>query len=109
VNKGVLVVEHFSGSRWSNTILQRFRYEAASGRMRFIGEDHTTVDRTTANGEAVSTNLLNGQQTIDKFYGEEKRKSSTQRRTVRVPKLYLEDVDPDAEQASAWLPKSSLE
>jgi hypothetical protein len=101
IAKGVLLVEHLSGSRWSNTVLQRFRYEPTTGRMRLIGEDFTAQDRATGNSETRSTNLLTGQQVVERFSGE-KRRGTTQRRTVPAPKLYLEDVDPEADQASAW-------
>ncbi|UYZ60981.1 hypothetical protein [Hymenobacter latericus] len=108
IARGVLLVSHYAGSRWAYQVLQRFRYEGATGRMRLIGEDYTSTDRASGASKSLSTNMLNGQQVIEAQPAEGQPKTAPQRRTVRVPKLYLEDVDPDSDQSASWTPKGFL-
>ncbi|WP_162910638.1 hypothetical protein [Hymenobacter oligotrophus] len=108
IARGVLLVSHYAGSRWAYQVLQRFRYETATGRMRLIGEDYTSIDRASGASKSLSTNMLTGKQVMQVQPAEGQPKPAPQPRTVRVPKLYLEDVDPESEQSMSWTPKGFL-
>ncbi|KUG09706.1 hypothetical protein [Solirubrum puertoriconensis] len=108
IERGVLLVSHYAGSRWAYNVLQRFRFEPNSSRVRLIGEDYTSVDRANGSSKSLSTNMLTGQQVLQVQPAEGQPQPAPQRRTVRVPKLYLEDVDPESEQSMSWTPKGFL-
>jgi hypothetical protein len=65
IEKGVLIVEHLTGSRETQDTLQRFRYDDKSGRFLLIGEDIVTNDRLTLDGSSQSSNYLTGEQVIE--------------------------------------------
>lgn len=108
VRKGVLIVEHENGGA-SNSVLAawRYRYEAASQRMRLIGVDISRYSRTNST-DAIeySFNALTGDRTIkrseiidenpdgteianaDRTY----RDLPTEKQRLRVPRWYMEDT-----------------
>ncbi len=80
IEKGVLVVEHLTGSRETQELIQRFRYEEASKRFVLIGEDIVTNDRMTLNGTSKSTNFLTGEQ-IEEITNNHK----STKKTLKIP------------------------
>ncbi len=90
IQKGVLVVEHLTGSRETQNITQRFRYEPATKKFLLIGEDSVVVDRLTLNSSSKSTNFLTGEQ-IDETTKEGKV-IATKKSTVPVKPKFIEEV-----------------
>jgi hypothetical protein len=94
IKNGVLNVNQLSGSREARDLTQRFRYDSASGRFIFIGEDVNEYDR--AEGGGTSTNYLTGVRVTKKTKatrrGNEAVVSNT---TTHVPlaRRFIEDVD----------------
>lgn len=85
IEKGVLIVSQFSGSRESTDLLQRFRYDAPAQKFLLIGEDVKNYDRVTGASNTVSTNFLTGKQIIEKkTYNEKTEKEVTLSRKVKV-------------------------
>ena len=61
VKKGVLLFEDLTGGTSAFSSTYRYRYEAATDRMRLIGDDVTFYSRTNQHDKtAVSTNRLTG-------------------------------------------------
>ncbi|WP_324671678.1 hypothetical protein [Hymenobacter sp. GOD-10R] len=94
VKKGVVIVYQTGGSReaWNSTT--RFRYEPSSNRMRLIGTDEVVVDRATGDIETTSTNLLTGIQEVSKGRIDQDKSKKT-RRSLKPPKRYLDDFNPE--------------
>lgn len=90
IQKGVLIVEHLSGSRETQNITQRFRYEPATKKFLLIGEDSVVVDRLTLNSSSKSTNFLTGEQ-IDETAKDGKTLSS-KKSTVPIKPKFIEEV-----------------
>jgi hypothetical protein len=97
IQKGVMLVDQFSGSRETRQTLLRFRYEPKDGRFVLIGQDVTDTDRLTGESTLVSTNTLNGQRVTERRkYNEKKEKDailSSKKDKVSVKKQFLEDVN----------------
>ena len=95
--KGVLVVNDLTGGTTAIASTYRYRYEAASGRMRLIGDDVELYSRTNAHGGiSVSTNRLTGKRisqtsTIDEPGGERRFSKETVSKVPLAP-IYLEDA-----------------
>lgn len=93
--KGVLLVTDLTGGTTAIQSTYRYRYEAATGRMRLIGDDVALYSRTNAHGGVeVSTNRLTGVRltqasTLDEPHGEY-RFGKKQQTSVPKDKLYLE-------------------
>lgn len=60
INKGVLIIEQFWGSRETAHVRLRFRYDGTSNRMVLIGEDIERFDRATGAHRRESANFLTG-------------------------------------------------
>ena len=93
VKKGVLLFEDLTGGTSAFSSTYRYRYEAATDRMRLIGDDVTFYSRTNQHDKtAVSTNRLTGSRItrISKLAKESyvERKPVTSR--VGTAPLYLE-------------------
>lgn len=88
--KGVLIVEHLTGSREIQDTIQRFRYEDKSGRFLLIGEDSVTNDRLTLDGLSQSTNYLTGEQVIETVKKE--KVVSKKKSKLAVKPTFIEDV-----------------
>lgn len=97
IQKGVLLVNQFSGSRETRHTLLRFRYEPKDKRFLLIGEDVDNTDRLTGATERVSTNWLTGQRITEKLKFDEKKNKdvtlSSKKDKVPVKKKFLEDID----------------
>ena len=97
IQKGVVIVDEYSGSRESTATTLRFRYEPKDQRFALIGADVTHADRLTGKGEKTSTNLLTGQRITEKLqYDAKKEKDvvvSSKKDKVAVKRSFLEDVD----------------
>jgi hypothetical protein len=98
--KGVLVVEDLTGGSSAFASTYRYRYEAASGRMRLIGDDVEFYSRTNAHGSVkVSSNRLTGKRTRQTSTPDDQGEYSFSREVteqIGVSKIYLEDA-PDPE------------
>ncbi len=97
IQKGVILVDQYSGSREYTQTLLRFRYEPKDKRVALIGEDVTRGDRATGKGEKTSTNLLTGQRITEKLqYDAKKEKDvvvSSKKDKVPIKRTWLEDVN----------------
>ncbi|RTQ46267.1 hypothetical protein EJV47_22325 [Hymenobacter gummosus] len=104
----VLLVQQDGGSRYAIDRTQRFRYEPATGRMRFIGEERDVLDRHSLSNAHYSSNLLTGQQRIDVNVPEKQTITSSRRRAFSLAAWYLESVDNEcnAQACLPWLPAS---
>ncbi|HEX8558289.1 MAG TPA: hypothetical protein VF668_09315 [Pyrinomonadaceae bacterium] len=94
IRNGVLNVNQLSGSREATDRTQRFRYDAAAGRFRLIGEDVSEYDRAAGGGRSTSTNYLTGVRVTRTSRGGG-RGATAAPRTTRVPRAarFIEDVD----------------
>lgn len=99
---GILEVAHEYGLTHYDTHLQRLRYEPLTGRLRLIGEEFSDVDRVSGEYVDSSTNLLTGQQTLQKGRTSEAKARAAQQRRIKIPKVYVEDLDWKAEPPSWW-------
>jgi hypothetical protein len=90
IQKGVLIVDHLSGSRETQNITQRFRYEPATKKFLLIGEDSVVLDRLTLNSSSKSTNFLTGEQ-IDET-AKDGKTLSTKKSTVPIKPKFIEEV-----------------
>ncbi len=90
IEKGVLIVEHFTGSRETQNMVQRFRQDDKSGRFLLIGEDVATNDRLTLDGTRKSSNFLTGEQ-IDEVFKKNKSVSSKKSK-FEIKPVFIEDV-----------------
>ena len=95
IKNGVLNVNQLSGSREATDLTQRFRYDAASGRFRLIGEDVSEYDRAAGGGKSTSTNYLTGARVTKTTRVLRGGRESTATKTTRVPvkSRFIEDVD----------------
>lgn len=97
IKNGVLKVNQLSGSREATDLTQRFRYDAASGRFAFIGQDVETYDRAEGGSESVSTNYLTGLRVEKKSKvtkrGRDPVVVSNKTTHVKPARLFIEDVD----------------
>jgi len=94
VKKGVVIVYQEGGSREAWHTTTRFRYEPSTNRMRLIGVDEVVVDRANGDLNTTSTNLLTGIQEVSKGRIDQDQSKKT-RRSLKVPKRYLEEFNPD--------------
>jgi len=88
--KGVLIVDHLTGSRETQDTIQRFRYDDKSGRFLLIGADIVTNDRLTLDGTSQSTNYLTGEQIIETIKKE--KVVSKKKSKLAVKPTFIEDV-----------------
>ena len=95
IKNGVLNVNQLSGSREATDLTQRFRYDAASGRFRLIGEDVSEYDRAAGGGKSTSTNYLTGVRIVKTSKPLRGGRESNSTKTTRVPvkSRFIEDVD----------------
>jgi hypothetical protein len=95
IKNGVLNVNQLSGSREATDLTQRFRYDAASGRFRIIGEEVSEYDRAAGGGKSTSTNYLTGVRVIKTSRTLRGGRESNTTKTTRVPRTsrFIEDVD----------------
>jgi uncharacterized protein YraI len=106
--KGVLTLEQVTDGPTPIMAAHRFRYEAAAGRMRLIGEDIESYTRPLRRDtHKTSTNWLTGERVVE--IGVEKGGTIAETRSFksRVPvrTLYLEDVtDPHEVLSEAMKP-----
>ena len=95
IKNGVLNVNQLSGSREATDLTQRFRYDAASGRFRLVGEDVSEYDRAAGGGKSTSTNYLTGVRVVKTTRVLRGGRESNTSKTTRVPRAgrFIEDVD----------------
>ncbi len=95
IKDGVLNVNQLSGSREATDLTQRFRYDAASGRFRLIGEEVSEYDRAAGGGQSTSTNYLTGVRVVKTTRVLRGGRESTASKTTRVTRAarFIEDVD----------------
>lgn len=97
IKSGVLNVHQLSGARESTDLVQRFRYDAPSGRFAFTGQDVEYYDRLEGNSKSVSTNYLTGLRVEKKSKirkrGQDPVVVSNKTTHVKPARLYIEDVD----------------
>jgi hypothetical protein len=100
IKNGVLNVHQLSGSREATDLTQRFRYDDASARFAFIGQDVETYDRLGGDSESVSTNYLTGLRVEKKSKTRKRGRGpvvvSNKTTHVKPARLYIEDVDYDS-------------
>jgi hypothetical protein len=93
--KNVLVLEQLTDGPNATQALHRFRYDAASGRMRLIGEDIESYTRPLREDtHKVSTNWLTGERIVEIGVEKGGQIAATRAWKSRVPvrTLYLEDT-----------------
>ncbi|MGB7923847.1 MAG: hypothetical protein WCF57_11440 [Pyrinomonadaceae bacterium] len=97
IEKGVLIIAQFSGSREVNDLTQRFRYDPRLKRFVLIGEDLDYRDRVTGESEHTSSNYLTGVKTFKKTRLDKSgdHEITVASKTQRIPttKRYIEDID----------------
>jgi hypothetical protein len=95
IKNGVLNVNQLSGSREATDLTQRFRYDAASGRFRLIGEEVSEYDRAEGGGKSTSTNYLTGVRVVKTSRTLRGGRESNTTKATRVPRTsrFIEDVD----------------
>src|SRR5947209_20199109 len=96
IKNGVLNVNQLSGSREARDLTQRFRYDSASGRFIFIGEDINDYDRAEGGGTSTSTNYLTGVRVTKKMKATRKGGEAVVSITtahVALAHRFIEDVD----------------
>lgn len=97
IEKGVLIVSQLSGSRETNDLTQRFRYDPRLKRFVLIGEDLEYRDRATGDSESTSSNYLTGVKTFRKTRlaksGDREITVSSKTQRIPVSKRFLEDID----------------
>jgi len=93
--KGVLVIEDLTGGTSAVSSRYRYRYEAATDRMRLIGDDVTYYSRTNQHDAIeISTNRLTGtritkiRKLVKGDYVDQKPKQSK----VAIKKFYIENA-----------------
>jgi len=101
VKKGILVIEQHFGGSMTQYVTHRLRYEATTKRMRLIGIDSRSFDRSTGDAVDESTNYLTGKYSSSKTHvninqneGEEEEEDDLSTVTCLVlKKTYLEETD----------------
>jgi hypothetical protein len=91
IEKGILIIDHLTGSRETQETTQRFRYEDKSKRFLLIGEDIINNDRLNVDGSSTkSINYLTGEQIEEVI----KNKKSTKKTTkIPVKPKFIEEVE----------------
>ncbi len=100
IEKGVLLVRQFRGSREAVETLHRFWVDKASNRVVLIGQDVREYDRATGDETRQSSNFLTGQKITEKYRANQQRsgielvsrRSSSIAKTTRA----IESVDIEA-------------
>ncbi len=92
IKNGVLNVNQLSGSREATDLTQRFRYDAASGRFRLIGEEVSEYDRAAGGGKSTSTNYLTGVRVTKKTTPAGRLSVNSTTRVKAAPRS-IEEVD----------------
>ena len=99
IDKGVLIVNNFWGSRESVDLTQRFRYDPHLKRFVLIGEDSESRDRAVGTSVMVSSNYLTGVRISKQTRYDQKKDRdvlvSSTTKHIRTSKRFLEDVDYD--------------
>lgn len=97
VERGHVVVEQQSGSRFAYNQTLRFRHDRTSNRFLLIGEDFENRDTATGDRTNESTNHLTGVKLTSKYRYDERRDAEVlvSKKTARIPRQrkFLEDVD----------------
>ena len=97
IKGGVLNVLQLSGAREATDLTQRFRYDAASGRLQLIGQDVENYDRAEGNSDSVSTNYITGLRVSKKSKvvkrGRDPVVVSNKTTRIKPARLFIEDVD----------------
>lgn len=100
IDKGVLLVRQFRGSREATETLHRFRLDKASNRMVLIGQDVRQYDRATGDETRESSNFLTGQKIIETYRANQQRNGielvSRQRSNIAKTKPVIESIDIEA-------------
>lgn len=111
ITKGVLKVEDLTGGTTATSTVYRYRYDAATGRMRLIGLDATVYSRTYAHdGFETSWNLLTGDAVtrelrLNKRGGDAAYDKAAERRFKRPSKPLYMETTPDPEEVMTSLRK----
>jgi hypothetical protein len=97
VERGVIVVQQQSGSRFSYDHTTRFRFDRATNRFLLIGEDFDNNDTATGDRTVDSSNYLTGVR-VTRKYRYDKRRDQEQlvsTKTARIPRQqkFIEDFD----------------
>lgn len=104
MKQGDMLVKHVTGSSRMLLQTQHYRYETSTARMRLVGEDYNRLDQLSVQFVSTTTNFLTRRQRIRR--GRKKQAVAEQKpetRAVKVPRLYLEDIDlPN--MTRPWLP-----
>ena len=99
--KGVLVIEDLTGGTTAISSLYRYRYEAATDRMRLIGDDVELYSRTNQHDSTkISSNRLTGDRvtTISKLTeAGDYRVMNPRRSKIKIEALYLENAPDPSE------------
>lgn len=90
IEKGILIIDHLTGSRETQETMQRFRYDEKSNRFLFIGEDIMSNDRLNVDGSSrKTTNFLTGEQIEETTKNNKSTKKTTK---IPVQPKFIEDV-----------------
>lgn len=98
IQKGVIIVEQDSGSRWVTDTTYRFRYDEQPGMFILIGYDYSSRDRAEGSSSSESTNYLTGKRITTVAKG---KKTTTKTTTVAKDRMSIEEVDSEEMDAAA--------
>lgn len=97
VERGVIVVEQQSGSRFAYDHTLRFRHDRATNRFLLVGEDFDNRDTATGERTEESSNYLTGNKITRRFRYDQRRDDevlvSERRARIARPRKFLEEVD----------------
>ena len=97
VERGVIVIQQQSGSRFSYDHTTRFRFDRETGRFVLIGEDLDNNDTATGNRTNESSNYLTGVRLTRKYRYDQRRDQDqlVSTKTTRIPRQrkFIEDFD----------------
>lgn len=97
IERGVIVVEQQSGSRFAYSHTLRLRYERETNRFLLIGEDFDNRDTATGDRTEESSNYLTGVRLIRTYRYDRRRDAealaSTKTARITRQRKFLEDID----------------
>lgn len=100
IEKGVILVRQFRGSREAIETLHRFWLDKPSNRIVLIGQDVRQYDRLTGDATLESSNFLTGQKTTEQYRANSQRNGielvSRKRSSIAKTKPAIETVDIEA-------------
>jgi hypothetical protein len=97
IERGVIVIEQQSGSRFSYNHTTRYRFDREANRFLLIGEDFDNDDTATGDRTEESRNYLTGVRLTRKYRYDERRDQQqlVSTKTARIPRQrkFIEDFD----------------